>query len=125
MKNSKLIKFIFVGILNTVFGYSIFAFFIFCNLHYTIASLLSTVIGVLFNFKTTGNLVFKNKDNTLLGKFILVYMLIYLLNIISLKLLENFYVDIYISGAILMFPLALLSFLLNNRFVFQIKTTKK
>ena len=52
MQNNKLIKFILVGILNTAFGYSLFALFIFLNMHYSLAVFLSTVLGVLFNFKS-------------------------------------------------------------------------
>jgi len=34
-------RFIFVGILNTIFGYSVFAFFIFVGMHYSIAESVS------------------------------------------------------------------------------------
>ena len=55
---NKFTKYLFVGILNTVFGYSLFALLIFINLHYTLASLLATIAGVLFNFKTMALRIF-------------------------------------------------------------------
>jgi len=120
--NNKFIRFIFVGILNTIFGYSLFALFIYFNIHYSLAVFLSTLLGVLFNFKTIGNLVFKSNDNSLIFRFILVYVLIYLLNITFLWLFKiNGLENMYINGLLLLVPLALISFVLNNKFVF-IKT---
>jgi putative flippase GtrA len=108
-----------VGGLNTLFGYSLFAVLIYAGLHYTVAVFIGTIIGVLFNFKTTGKLVFKSHDNGLIWKFFGVYGVIYLLNIIGLYLLEKISIDIYIAGMILILPMALVSFGLNKRFVFK------
>lgn len=114
------IKFLLVGFLNTVFGYSLFALFIFLGLGDIFAPLLSTVCGILFNYKTTGILVFNNSSNALIFKFFLVYLLTYLLTVVLLKFfafagLENR----YISGALILFPMALISFFLNKNFVFK------
>ena len=113
-------KFIFVGILNTIFGYSLFAFFIYLGLYYPIAVLLSTILGVLFNFKTIGRLVFDSNDNGLIFRFILVYAITYLLNIFFLWLLKKLGSEnMYIDGFALLIPLAAVSFLLNKFFVFS------
>ena len=113
--------YLLVGLLNTLFGYSVFAFLIFLNIHYSIASLLSTIVGVLFNFKTTGRFVFDNRKNSLLGKFFMVYAVIYGCNVGLLKILDGFAVDMYVAGALLLLPMALLSYVLNKKFVFEVK----
>lgn len=115
---TKLFKFLIVGSVNTLFGYSLYALFIFCGLHYSIATLLSTIIGILFNFKTIGKFVFESRDNKLIHKFIAVYIFIYLLNVISLKIFVYYKTNLYLSGALLVLPLALISFYLNHQFVF-------
>ncbi|MFH0710521.1 MAG: GtrA family protein [Pseudomonadota bacterium] len=115
----QIFKFLLVGGLNTLFGYSLFAVLIYTGLHYTVAVFIGTIIGVLFNFKTTGKLVFRSYDNTLIWKFFGVYGIIYLLNIIGLYLLEKISIDIYVAGALLIIPMALVSFVLNKRFVFK------
>lgn len=115
----QLIRFLFVGGLNTIFGYSIFAFFIYIGFHYSLAVLFSTILGILFNFKTIGKLVFKNHDNKLILKFFLVYTITYILNVGGLKIFNLFAVNNYISGAILILPMALISFFLNKKFVFK------
>jgi putative flippase GtrA len=113
------IKFLFVGGLNTLFGYGIFAFFLALHIHYSLAALLSTLLGILFNFKTYGTLVFRNSDNRLLFKFLGVYGTTYLLAVSSIALLKTFPMSAFAAGAIMAIPLALISFLLNRRFVFR------
>jgi len=116
------ILFVLVGIINTLFAYGVFAFFIFINLHYTLASLLQLILGVLFNFKTTGKVVFNNNDHKLIGRFFAVYILIYGLYLAGLKIFNIFEISNYIAGAILLPPLSLLTFLLQKEFVFKNKT---
>lgn len=117
--DKKFIRFLFVGVLNTLFGYSIYALFIFIGLHYSLAVFFSTILGILFNFKTIGILVFKNNDNSLIFRFFGVYAINYILNVSALTLLKFSGSDnMYINGLIVVFPLALLSFILNKKFVF-------
>jgi putative flippase GtrA len=116
----KFIKFLFVGALNTAFGYACFAFFVWVGFGVVLAPLFSTVLGILFNFKTIGILVFRKNDNSLLPHFFAVYAIVYVCNVVGLKIaaycgLHN----LYIAGFILVLPLALLAFYLNRRFVFE------
>lgn len=115
----KFFKFILVGILNTIFGFSVFSLFIFLGMHYSIAALLGTIIGVLFNFKTTGKLVFGVDDNSRIIKFVGVYVIIYLLNVVGLRMFSDYKFNMYIAGLILILPMAVISFLLNKIFVFR------
>lgn len=117
--NNKLIRFLLVGGLNTVFGYCIFAFFIYIGAHYSLAVLLTTILGVLFNFRTTGMLVFNNSDKRLFLKFIGVYGSLYFINVLMLKVFKLFMVNMYLAGALLVLPMALLGFFLNKKFVFE------
>ena len=117
--NNQFIRFIFVGVINTLFGYSLFVFLLYIGLHYTLAVFIGTIIGILFNFKTTGSFVFNSKDNKLLIKFFYVYGIIYLLNISSLYIFELFKINLYIAGAILIIPMALISYILNKKIVFK------
>ncbi len=119
MVQKQFIKFLIVGGLNTLFGYTLFTVFIFLGLHYTVAVLLGTVLGVLFNFQTTGRWVFGSYDHSLMWKFFGVYGVMYFVNISGLYLLEKVIHNVYFSGAILILPLALLSFGLNKRYVFK------
>lgn len=117
--DKRFIKFLFVGGLNTLFGYSLFALFIFLGFHYVIAITLGTIIAILFNFKTTGMIVFKSKDNKLIYKFFGAYSIVYVLNVIGLKIFNYYNISNYIAGAVLILPIATMSFLLMRKFVFK------
>ncbi len=112
-------KYILVGGVNTVFGYSIFAFFLFLGFHYSLSALMATILGVLFNFQTYGKLVFKSHSKYLIGRFVLVYVLIYSVNVLLLALFDLFLVNLYIAGAIILLPIAYLGYFLNKRLVWK------
>ena len=114
------VTFLFVGVLNTLVGYLLYVFFVWVGCNYIFAPLFSTILGVLFNFKTIGVIVFKSHNNRLLGKFFGVYGMVYVCNVLGLKCLDKVGVtNMYIAGAILVLPLALLGFCLNKKWVFK------
>jgi putative flippase GtrA len=115
----RFLRFLFVGGINTLFGYSVFALFILAGVHYAVAALLSTVLGMLFNFKTTGIIVFRSHDNRLILRFLGVYGLTYVLGVAVLKAFKAVGVHVLITAAVAMVPMAGLSFLLMRRFVFE------
>lgn len=113
------VKFILVGVLNTAFGYGAFTLLLYLGVHYSIAVVLSTVAGVLFNFKTTGMLVFKNSDNKLISKFAAVYALTCVIGIIILRISEILGVNLYLAGLASTSVCAVSAFLLNKKWVFK------
>lgn len=115
----KFVRFLFVGAINTVFGYLMYAIFISTPLPQWAALFCAYVCGVLWNFKTTGTLVFKNGDNKLIFKFIGTYVFTYFVNLFCLKTLLHFGLNKYLAQFILVFPIAVLSFILFRMFVFK------
>ncbi|MFZ4413445.1 MAG: GtrA family protein [Bacteroidales bacterium] len=113
--------FLLVGGVNTIFGYGIFALCIYLKLHYSLASFISTVLGVLFNFKTTGVIVFKNKNNSLIFKYLFVYGISFCIGLILLFLLNQMGINNYIGGAILILPGAVIAYTLQRILVFAKK----
>lgn len=117
--NLHFLNFLVVGVFNAIFGYSIFALLIYLGLHYALAIALATALGVMFNFKTIGHFVFSSKDNRKIVKFTLVYIFIYILNTIGIKIINGLGLNYYISGLLMLCPLALISYFLNLKFVFK------
>ncbi|MDA8130603.1 MAG: GtrA family protein [Elusimicrobia bacterium] len=117
--DNRFLRFLLVGALNTAFGYSVFALFIYAGLHYSLAAFLGTAVGVMFNFKSTGRIVFGNRDDRRIFRFVAVYGVVYLVNVLALKLLAAAGMNLYAAGAVLLLPLAALSFFLNKTLVFQ------
>jgi len=119
IQKSKFVRFLLVGVINTLFGYSVFALMICLGLDYRYSLLIATICGVLFNFKTIGAIVFKNKDNRLLARFMGVYLVIYLLNAESLRIVKTLGINMLVAQAILVLPLAIVSYFFNKTFVFR------
>jgi len=118
------ILFLLVGLLNTGFGYGLFALLIFLKVHYALASLLSTFLGILFNFKTTGVIVFKNSNNILIFRFFLAYGITYLAGLLFLYITNYFAISNYIAGAVWLLPGAIISYFLQKSIVFCYKESK-
>ena len=106
------------GTLNTVFAYSIYCFLVYCELDIWLALLFSTVVGVLFNFFTLSSFVFYQKGSSVFFKFISVYAVVYLLHAVLLNNINTVVDNAFVSGIILVFPMALLTYYLMKHVVF-------
>ena len=118
-QHQRIARFLATGFLNTIFGYSCFSALIFIGLHYTLAVFIGTILGVIFNFFTTGKFVFDIVDHRRLPRFIAVYIVIYIINVFWLKLMIIAGINLYLGGALAILPLAGLSYFLNSRLVFN------
>lgn len=117
---NKFIRFLFVGGLNTLFGYSVYCLMIWIGLSYVWATVVQQILGVLFNFMTTGSLVFENSDRRLLFKFILSYIITYFINIGVNKALQIcFDFNTYITGMGATIVAAMCSFFILKYFVYK------
>lgn len=115
----RFIKFLFVGGINTLFGYSMYALFVTLSFKPSDALLISYILGVFWNFKTTGSIVFKNKDNKLILKFFISYIFTYYVNNLSLNfLISDLHLNKYLAEALVIPPVAVLSFVIFKTFIF-------
>lgn len=113
-------RFLVSGVINTAFGYSVFAFFIFLGCGDFTAPLFAEIAGVIFNFNTIGGMVFGDRSRKLFWRFCLVYGTIYIFQVTGLKIFAACGVENrYLSGFILLVPGALLSYNLNKKLVFK------
>lgn len=104
--------------MNTAFGYACFVVFLRLQLHYSVAVILSTIVGVFFNFKTIGRLVFQSRSNRRLLRFVACYVVVCGINLVGLRLFISIGVGPYWGGAALLLPLAMIAYFLQKRFVF-------
>lgn len=113
-----IIRFLVIGVLNTFIYYLLYVLLIFLNLHYTVAVIIATLITMFLSFKTFGIFVFKNNDNRLIYRFILVTVVNYILTVTIIYTLNKLGYNSYLSGGVATFLVALNSFTLNRFFVF-------
>jgi len=114
------VKFLFVGVLNTGVGYGLFVLFVLFKLGPGISLFLATALGVLFNYLTTGRLVFAARGLGRLPYFVAVYGLTFVLNLWSLRFLLSAGFSPILAQAILLPLMVVLNFALNKIFVFRI-----
>ena len=120
-RSERMFKFLGVGVLNTLFGYSIYAGLVFVEIPYLVALLIATFVGVIFNYFSIGRLVFKAAGGWFVfGKFIMAYTIVYLLNAALLAhLTESEYLNAYLAQAACIFPSVAVSWLLMNHWVYK------
>jgi putative flippase GtrA len=121
IEKSKITKFLSVGIVNTIFGYSIYVLFLFIGFTYTLALLFSTVLGVAFNYFNFGKFVFSGLRGWMVFcKFVTAYIAIYALNVVGLRVMVQYALLNPYAGQLMCIPLSvLLSWLLMNYWVFK------
>lgn len=123
--SNQFLRFILVGGLNTAFGVGVYCLAIFLGIPYYIATLLSNVLGVCFNFITTGNLVFRNNNPRLIFRFVGAYIIIYFVNTAVVKAFILAGLNDYWAGILATPVVAICSYSLLKYFVYRQKSTKQ
>lgn len=106
-------RFIIVGLLNTFIGYCIFllAMYLFDEIRWISLGLVF-IFGLCINYFTHAHLVFRSKGFHHLQGFVLIYAVIYILNLQALNLLVGHFSLTYVlAQAVLTPPVALLTFM--------------
>ena len=115
----QLFRFLVVGAMNTLFGYSLYVFALLVGLSYQTAVVCSTVLGAIFNFFTTGRIVFGNGALRRIFGFLMVYGVVLLVNLALLVLLVRSGANKVLAQALLLPCIVALSFVLNKYLVFR------
>lgn len=107
------IRFLFVGGLNTIVGYGLYALLLYLNVNYLVANTISTIIGVIHSYLWNKYFTFKSKEKALkeITKFISVYLVSYFIGMTTLYLFkEKFSISPYIAGLINLIVTTLISY---------------
>jgi len=113
------VRFLLVGGINTVFGYAIFAALVLLGSDSALALLIATIAGVIFNYFTTGRLVFRSRRRGLFPAFVGAYAISYAFNLGLLRLLEGAGVQTLLAQALCLPPTVAVSYLLMKSLVFR------
>lgn len=116
---STFVRFLIAGGVNTLFGFLVYSLAILSGLQIWQALLAGTVAGLGFNFVTTGGYVFRDLTVRRFFRFAGAYALIYLINLGLALLLSGWMDSAILIQAIITIPMALGSYLLMSKFVFE------
>src|SRR5215471_14548874 len=75
--NSRFVRFVVVGGVNTVACYSAYALALYVGLSYPIANVFALFVGIALGFKMQGTIVFGNPDNRLFFRFVAFWGIMY------------------------------------------------
>jgi putative flippase GtrA len=112
-------KFLFVGGINTAFGYLVFLVAYWLVGVHQVAILIATVVGALFNFLTTGRYVFDNRDSRALLRFLAAYALVYVVNLLLVEGIMYLGPGAVLAQLMCVPLIATLSYFVMAKFVFR------
>jgi len=118
----KKVRFLFVGVLNTIFGYAVYALFIYLKMHYFLAQLLSSVLAIAHSYLWNKYFTFRSPGRSAseIIRFVSVYAVSYLLNMgILFVSIEFFKWNAYFAGFICLFVTTVTSYVGHKNISFR------
>jgi putative flippase GtrA len=119
---SRLIRFLIVGVCNSLVSYLAFALIIRIGWHFTVATVVAYTVGTLMGFKLHGAFVFDHPGDRQFWRFIAISLALLACSMGIQKLAQTG-VNAYVAGAIAAAITIPVSFLLNRAFVFHAPPT--
>jgi putative flippase GtrA len=124
-QNKKRLRYIFVGVWNTIFSYAAFLglyFYLHSLLHYTVILVLSQIVGLTNAYICYKLLVFKTKGNILREylRFYVVYGSTFIINLLLLGLfVEILLISPVLAQGIIAIVVVIIGYVGHNRFSFK------
>lgn len=112
-------RFLLVGLLNALFGYAVFAGIYSTSRNQHVAIIVATLMGIAFNFFTTGKMVFGNSSFRAALPFALGYGVSLALNLLIVDGLIAAGVNGLLAQALTLPVIVLTSYFINAKVVFR------
>lgn len=113
------VRFVLVGVLNTVFSYGVYALLLYLGLSYALANFVALALGIPFSFRTQSVLVFRNRDRGLFYRYAVFWLVIFLVNVALIALAIRGGLNAYTAGALALLPMTLISYFVQKVLVFR------
>ena len=119
LADRQFLRFLIAGGVNTLFGFSVNIAALLAGLPVWLAMLVGTVAGVTFNFFTHGGYAFRDMSTRRLPRYVLGYAVVYAVGLSAFHVLHLVVDGTIVCQVLLVCPMALVSYLIMSRFVFQ------
>ena len=113
------LRFLVAGGVNTLFSFGVNIAAMVAGLPVWLAMLIGTLAGIAFNFFTHGGYAFRDLSARRLPRYVLGYAVVYVIALAAFHVLQLVVPGPIVCQALLVIPMALLSYLIMSRFVFQ------
>jgi putative flippase GtrA len=114
----QLLRFYQAAIVNTVFGFGMYALLVAAGLNPFVAQAIAFVCGVAFNYFTYSRHVFRDSAPAKV-RFVLSYLGVYILNVTLFAGFRLIIPNVYIAGAAMMLAASLLTYFVLKLLVFR------
>lgn len=111
------------GIVNTLFGYGLFALFVRVGLNMYVAQICAHLLGMAFNYFSYSRHVFHDAEASKV-RFVLSYAFNYVLGLSSLAAASLIIHSPYVAGIVSIIFVSLVNFFVLNNLVFFRKATQ-
>ncbi|MDR2975906.1 MAG: GtrA family protein [Streptococcaceae bacterium] len=118
------IRFIEVGIINTIVGYGTYALLVFLGINYLIANTISTIVGVINSYFWNKFYTFQSPKRSAseIVRFVSVYLVSFLIGTLFIYyLVDQFGVNKYVVGVLNLFVTTAISYFGHKYFSFRKK----
>ncbi len=115
---AEILRYLVAGVVNTLFGFSLYAGMIWLGLDRYVAQAIGYVLGTGFNYFTYSRHVFAGAAPAKL-RFALSYAGNYLINLAGLKLASHYLPNPYLAGAVTTMGVVVLNYVVLKRLVFR------
>ena len=105
------------GIVNTGFGYGLYAVFVALGLNMYLAQIIAHLMGMTFNYFTYSRHAFHDSDVSK-GRFILSYAVNYLLGLAALWAASQAIASPYLAGFVAVVVVSLINYVILKNWVF-------
>jgi len=119
--SNRFLRFLFVGGLNTMFGFAVYSLLALSELSTWIVLIIANMAAIAFNFVTTGGLVFRDMSLSRIPRFLLSYGVIFLIYLLLIQWLSPLFGGRIWAMTIIVLPMALLTYFIQSWFVFEVK----
>lgn len=106
------------GVVNTLFGYGLFALFVWLGVNLYVAQIIAHVLGMTFNYFTYSRYAFAGHESSK-RRFVLFYAFNYILGLLALAAATRFVASPYIAGLIAVVFVSIVNYFILKRLVFR------
>jgi putative flippase GtrA len=111
-----------IGVLNTAFGFGMYAALVWLGMNIFVAQLTAHLLGVAFNYLTYSRHVFRDAAPAKL-RFVLSYALNYLLGLATLTITSKLIASPYLAGLCSAAIVSIINYFALKRLVFRGRAT--
>jgi len=113
------LRFLVAGGVNTLFAFGVNIAVMLAGFPVWLSMLVGTVAGIVFNFFTHGGYAFRDMSARRLPRYIAGYAVVYVVAVAAFELLHRVVPGLVLCQVLLVVPMALFSYVIMSRFVFQ------